>query len=144
MVLGFELEEKGICRVYDAEHPKKSTGGVAHFQFKPNDKIGELLNSYDKGEANVTLDQYLDLNKSKAKGCDLAFLEELEPLLRSAIIVWMRQAIDSYHNIVWFLQHDATELVVTGGDIAHDDEGNVIHGAKENFTVKVIKKQKIK
>ena len=136
MVLGFELEEKGICRVYDGEHPKKSTGGVAHFQFKPNEQIGKLLEAYDSNIANITLDEYLDsVDKSDH------LLNAIEPLLRSAIIVWMRQAIDSYHNIVWFLNHQATELVVTGGEPAHDDQGNVIPGGKENFKVKVIKRK---
>lgn len=136
MVLGFPLEEKGIVRVYDEEHPKKSTGGIAHFQFKPNDQMSKLIEAYEKGEANIELDKFLESAFHDGK----MSLEELDHLLRPAIMAWMRQAIDSYHNIIWFLNHQATELVVTGGEPAHDDDGNVI--GKQGFKVKVVKKGK--
>ena len=132
MVLGFRPVEKGICRVYDAAHPK-SSGGIAHFYFDPNQaaEIQSLLAVYDAGKANAELDELLDANQINP---------EIQGKIRDAVMVWMREAIDSFWNISFFIRHQATELVLTGGEAAHDDEGNMI--GKQGFKLKVVNPKK--
>src|SRR5271166_1257560 len=135
VTLGMQLEEKGICITYDAEHTRKSTGGIAHFFFRADqiENLQKLIGVYDQANADVALDEWLDAKKLNGSA---ELIQELEPILTQALMVWMRRAIENYCRMVGFLKEDAAKLVVTGGEPAYDDDGNLI--GKQGFSVKLI------
>jgi hypothetical protein len=136
--LGLPLAKPGVFILYDAEHPK-STGGVAHFLFQSNiaNVVRQCLRIYDEGRADGDLENLLNSYRGKSPEID-AFIRELEPAIRDALIVNGRKFLDNYQVIVKSLKTDIAAYVKTGGTPVFDQEGKF--AGIQDFSVKGVRK----
>ena len=138
LCMGFELEEKGIWIQYDKENPKQSTGGKPCFRFKHDQlhQIDWLLSQYDTDDAEETLERLFDeFISSKDNEVRLA-AQKLKKAYFDSLICSLHHAIDHYLNVMRYLKTEAQQVVITGGEPAHDDDGRVI--GTQGFKVKTI------
>ena len=99
--LGFKLREGGavfIC--YDAEHPK-SSGGRAHFLFESSiaNDVRKALRTYDAGTADADFETLIESWQGRSPEVD-AFIKELAPAYRNALLVHGRKFLDNYQTWV--------------------------------------------
>lgn len=138
VTLGLQLAKPGVFILYDSDHPK-SSGGVAHFLFQTNlaNVVRQCLRTYDEGRADGDLENFLNSHKGKSSELD-AFIRELEPVIRDALIVNGRKFLDNYQAIVKSLKTDIAAYVKTGGTPVFDQEGKF--AAIQDFTLKGVRK----
>ena|ERR1700752_1599590 len=138
VTLGLPLAKPGVFILYDAEHPK-STGGVAHFLFQSNlaNAVRQCLRTYDEGRADADLESFLRAHKGQSPEVD-AFIQELEPVIRDALIVHGRKFLDNYQVIVKSLKTEIAAYVKTGGTPVYDQQGQF--AAIQDFSLKGVRK----
>jgi hypothetical protein len=136
--LGFKFREGGAIFIqYDDERPK-STGGTAHFLFESSigNDVQKALRVYDVGTADADLETFIESWQGRSTEVD-AFIKELVPAIRDALIVNGRKFLDNYTVMVKGLKEDIKKYVKTGGTPVFDKQGNVV--AYEDFTIKGLK-----
>ena len=124
VTVGIPLES--IYVQYDEQHPKASTGGVAHFVFSPHAEMGRMLAMYDGNDAEYELDtlfeQYDKSNHQEVR--DMA--SKIKRTYQDSLIVSGRHFLENYRRLLAFIKSDAVECVIAGGEPAKDDQGKVI------------------
>ena len=136
--LGFKFREDGaIFITYDENNPV-SSGGTAHFLFESSiaNDVQKALRTYDAGTADADLETFIEGWQGESPEVD-AFIKELVPAIRDALIVNGRKFLDNYNVIVKGLKNDIKKYVKVGGTPVFDKQGNVV--AYEDVTVKGIK-----
>lgn len=138
ITLGLRLAKPGVFILYDQEHPR-SSGGIAHFLFESNlaNIVRKCLRTYDEGRADGDLEGFLNDSKGKSPEVD-AFIRELEPRIRDALIVHGSKFLENYQVIVKGLKTEIAAYVKTGGTPVYDQEGQV--AAIQDFSLKGIRK----
>lgn len=139
LTLGLPLAKPGVFILYDAEHPKESTGGLAHFLFQSNvaNIVRQYLRTYDDGQADGHLEVFLDAHKGKSRELD-DFIHELEPIIRDALLVHGRKFLDNYTVVVGSLKTEIAAYVKTGGTPVYDQHGR--YAGIQDFKLKGIRR----
>jgi hypothetical protein len=139
LTLGLPLAKPGVFILYDQEHPKESTGGLAHFLFESNlaNVVQQCLKVYEIGTADGDLENFIDSYKGKSPELD-QFIGQLEPAIRNALIVHGRKFLDNYQAIIKSLKTDIAAYVKTGGTPVFDQQGKF--AGIQDFKVKGVRK----
>ncbi len=104
----------------------------AHIVFA-TDQAGltQLHQVYDVADADTRLDEFLKQSQSLPEL--KAFVTELQNYLTPALIVWGRRFLENKQRLVEFIQSEANEFSVIGGEPVFNEKGH--HVGLQAFTL---------